>query len=58
MVHECKLVTLSLPNHFILTKDQSPTNEKEIEYVSKIPYSNATDFIALFDFRIKYTQQV
>ena len=40
-MHDSKPISLPLGNHFILSKDKSPTNEEEDEYMSKIPYSNA-----------------
>lgn len=39
-MYDCKPVTLPLTNHFVLSKDQAPCNEKEIEYMSRIPYFN------------------
>lgn len=39
-IHDCKSITLPLASHFILSKDQVPCNEKEVEYMSRIPYSN------------------
>ena len=40
-MHESKLVSLPLGAHFILSRDKSPANEEEQEYMSKFPYSNA-----------------
>lgn len=40
-VIECKLVSLPLGNHFVLSKEQSPANEEEEEYMKNVPYSNA-----------------
>jgi len=39
-MHDCKPVSLPLASHFILSKEQSPANEEEKEYMNKIPYSN------------------
>lgn len=38
-MNDCKLVTLPLANHFVLSKDQALRNEQEIEYMSGILYS-------------------
>ena len=40
-MHDSRPISLPLANHFILSKEQSPANEEEEEYMSKISYSNA-----------------
>ena len=40
-MHDSKSVSVPLGNHFILSKDKSPANKEEEEYMNRIPYSNA-----------------
>ncbi|KAL2497738.1 cysteine-rich RLK (RECEPTOR-like protein kinase) 8 [Abeliophyllum distichum] len=37
---ESKAVSVPLANHFILSKDQCPQSNDELEYMNKVPYSN------------------
>ncbi|KAL2474843.1 Retrovirus-related Pol polyprotein from transposon TNT 1-94 [Abeliophyllum distichum] len=40
-MNESKPVTLCLANYFVLSKDQSPVSDEDVEYMNIIPYSNA-----------------
>ncbi|KAL2486924.1 cupin family protein [Abeliophyllum distichum] len=39
-MHDSKAVSVPLANHFMLSKDQCPQSNDEIEYMNKVPYSN------------------
>jgi hypothetical protein len=39
-MHNAKLVSTPLANHFKLTKELFPKTQEEIEYMSKVPYSS------------------
>ena len=40
-MHNAKLVSTPLSSHFKLSKEMCPKTQKEIDYMSRIPYSSA-----------------
>lgn len=42
---DCKSASVSLGNHFILSKDQSTANKEEKDFMNEVSYSNVIGFV-------------
>lgn len=44
-LHKAKVVTTPLGQHFRLSSDQAPSSDRDVEYMSKVPYASGVGSI-------------